>query len=147
MCISCRQWYMARHCFETNTKRWKLLQLWNVSLSTHQPRGQNWGILLGGCAPTLVSSQDHPSHFCCHEWKGSKNTPRLLGGLQVHQYVAKTTYSPPSWENDPPAATWGMNASGFTVVGTNVIGLTFAVLHTMIVGTRHHPSLSKLKFV
>ena len=33
-----------------------------------------------------------------------------------------------------------MNASGFTVVGTNVIGLTFAVLHTMIVGTRHHPS-------
>lgn len=35
---------------------------------------------------------------------------------------------------------WGMNASGFAVVGVNVIGLTFAVIHTVIVGTSNRPS-------
>lgn len=33
-----------------------------------------------------------------------------------------------------------MNASGFTVVGVNVIGLAFAMIHAFIVGTAHHPS-------
>eukprot|EP00913_Durusdinium_trenchii_P016455 g15469.t1 len=33
-----------------------------------------------------------------------------------------------------------MNASGFIVVGVNAIGLTFAILHTVIVGTDNEPS-------
>jgi len=39
----------------------------------------------------------------------------------------------------------GMNASGFTVVGVNVIGLAFAMIHAFIVGTAHHPSYRALK--
>ena len=35
-----------------------------------------------------------------------------------------------------------MNASGITVVAVNVIGLAFAVMHTVIVGTENEPSLS-----
>ena len=34
-----------------------------------------------------------------------------------------------------------MNASGITVVAVNVIGLAFAVMHTVIVGTDNEPSL------
>jgi hypothetical protein len=39
-----------------------------------------------------------------------------------------------------------MNASGFTVVGVNVIGLAFAMIHAFIVGTAHHPSYRALKW-
>lgn len=39
-----------------------------------------------------------------------------------------------------------MNASGFIVVGVNAIGLTFAILHTVIVGTDNEPSALDFDF-